>query len=104
MLVLLGPRVEQHPPAGRADTPQEAELAEQLESRIDRRKRDVRKPLLDGAEHLLGAHVAAHLLQRPVDHETLRRDALATSAERLGELDVGVRFLHRLSDVRCTLL
>src|SRR3712207_7684379 len=38
--------------------------------------------------HLLGAHVAAEVAQRPVDHEALRRDALSALAERGYQLSV----------------
>jgi len=57
------------------------ELLEQLQRRVDRRQRDVRQPVADGIEQLVGRDMAIEVAQRTVHDDPLRGDPHPTLAQ-----------------------
>ena len=90
MVVRLAPAVVEGRPAGRVDVPREAQLAQQLERRVDGGEGDAGEPLGDGLVHLLGAQVSLAAAELAVDHEPLRSDPLSAGAEEGDELLIGI--------------
>jgi hypothetical protein len=88
MVVLVGARVVEGGAFDDGGAADDAEVLEEVEGRVDGRKRNVGKLWRDGGEHLLSGHVAVEPAQSPVDDEPLRRHAVAAPAERRGQLPV----------------
>jgi hypothetical protein len=83
--VVLEARVVERDAARRGDTPDEPELLEELEGRVDGRKRHVGQPLARLASKLLGGHVPVAFAQNAVEDEPLGRHSHGAVAKRGGE-------------------
>ena len=103
VVVGVGAGVPEEGAATAVHPPDDAELLEELECRVDGRQRDAGQALARLGEELLGAHVPGAVAEQPVHDDPLRGRPQAALAQKLGELGVigrgGVSGL-RLSLVR----
>src|SRR6185437_8516185 len=83
VVVRIRAGVEDHRPAAGLDAPDDAQLLEQLERRVDRRQRGPGESVRDACENLVRGQVALVLAQEAMDDQPLRRDALTTVAEQV---------------------
>jgi hypothetical protein len=86
VVVQLGAGIPEGGRAAGRNSVGEAQLFEQLESRVDRRQRGVRQPRLHPGQHLLGGRMLGEIAECAVDQDALRGDAKAVFTESLFEL------------------
>ena len=88
MVVGVGARVPEEGAAAAVHAPDDAELLEELERRVDGGEGDAGQPLARLGEEVLGAHVPGLVAEQPVHDDPLGGRPQAALAQELGELGV----------------